>query len=230
MLVMQLQHFKFCDKIFLRGVFMADIFDSLTKSQKSKVLYNLEAHTFTFQKNINILNSINTKNFMGIVLYGELEIIKNEYNGTQTLIEKLHDNSIFGSVISSLNSNEYEAYSKEETKVIIIDYNRILNNDNTALYMQKFLKNLLEIISIKITEKNERIEILTKKTIRDKILEYFKIMKNKVGTNIIYLPMNYSSLANFLAVDRSAMTREMRNLIDEGFIKKDNKKITLLYE
>lgn len=208
---------------------MANIFEGLTKSQKSKLLYILEAHTFTFKKNVDILDSIDSTNFIGIVLYGELEIIKNEYNGNETLIETVGENSIFGSIISSLNSNEYEALTKEETKIITIDYNHILNIENNASYVQQFFKNMLSIISDKISAKNERIEILTKKTIREKLLEYFKIMTDKLGSNIIYLPMNYSSLANFLAIDRSAMTREMKNLIDEGFIKKDNKKITLLY-
>ena len=79
-------------------------------------------------------------------------------------------------------------------------------------------------------EKNERIEILTKKTIRDKLLEYFNIYRKKHASKIIYLPFSFTDLADFLAVDRSAMTRELKNLKEEGFIETKGRRITLLYK
>ena len=82
----------------------------------------------------------------------------------------------------------------------------------------------------KTEEKNERIEILTKKTIRNRLLEYFTIMSNKHGTKFIYLPFNYTDLADYLAIDRCAMSRELKNLKEEGFIEIKGKRITLLYE
>ena len=81
----------------------------------------------------------------------------------------------------------------------------------------------------KIKEKNERIEILSKKTIRNRLLEYFHISTQKTGSKIIYLPFSYTELADFLAIDRSAMSREIKNLKNEGFIKTTKGKITLLY-
>ena len=88
---------------------------------------------------------------------------------------------------------------------------------------------MLTITSDKINEKNERIEILTKKTIRDKLLEYFRIVSEKSGSRIIYLTLNYTELADYLAVDRCAMSRELKNLKEDGIIKTEQKKITLLY-
>ena len=80
-----------------------------------------------------------------------------------------------------------------------------------------------------LTAKIERIEILTKKTIRSKLLEYFNLQSKKNGSKYIYLPFNFSGLATYLAVDRSAMTRELSYLKEEGFIAVKEKKITLLY-
>lgn len=208
---------------------MVNIFGNLSKKNKSKILYTLEAHTLFFKKNLKILTSIDNDNIIGILLSGKIEIVRTDYNGNQTIIETIEENNIFGTQISSLNNREYDIITKEDSKIIIIDYTRILNAENNTPYFNQFLKNLLNIISEKMNSKNERIEILTKKTIRDKLLEYFKIMTNKIGSKVIYLPINYTELADYLAVDRSAMTREMKNLIDEGFIKKENKKITLLY-
>lgn len=86
------------------------------------------------------------------------------------------------------------------------------------------------MVTNKISEKNERITILTQKSIRNKLLEYFKITSLKNNSRHIYIPTTYTELAEYLAVDRSAMSRELKNLKNEGFIDIKNKKITLLYE
>ena len=78
-------------------------------------------------------------------------------------------------------------------------------------------------------EKNERIGILTKKTIRDKLLEYFRIRSRKTGSRNIYLPFTFKELADYLAVDRSAMSRELSYLKDEGLIETIGKRIVLKY-
>ena len=70
----------------------------------------------------------------------------------------------------------------------------------------------------KNTLKNERIEILTQKTIRNKLLEYFRIEALKNRSKIIYLKSTWQDLADYLAIDRCAMTRELKYLKEEGFI------------
>ena len=70
-------------------------------------------------------------------------------------------------------------------------------------------------MSEKIKKNNDRIEILTNKTIRDKLLAYFKIYSQNKSVN---LPFSLTDLADYLAVNRSAMTRELKNLKEEGFI------------
>ena len=82
----------------------------------------------------------------------------------------------------------------------------------------------------KIQENNERIEILTNKTIRDKLLAYFRNNTKNSNNRIVYLPFTLTDLADYLAVNRSAMSRELKNLKDEGFIEIKNKKIKLLFD
>lgn len=209
---------------------MINLFHNISEKNKEKLLYTLETHTFTFPKNTRILTTVKEDNIIGYVISGYMQITRTDYNGNTTIIEELEEESVFGTMLSSLNNSEYDIVTKEDTKLIIIDYNRIINEEtNHANYYNQFIKNLLEIATNKINEKNERIEILAKKSIRDKLLEYFKIVSEKNGSKIIYLTLNYTELSDYLAVDRCAMSRELKNLKDEGFIKTDKKKITLLY-
>lgn len=210
---------------------MTDLFQGITEKNKRKLIRMLEANTVTFKKDESIFKLINTNNnIIGLIIEGYAQIIKTDYNGNRTLIEELYENDVFGTLISSLKSKEYDIITKENTKILLIDYDNVLNcnKNNNSFYVQ-FLKNLLSIVTSRIEEKNERIEILTKKSIRNKLLEYFQIVSKKHGSKYIYLPFNFTDLADYLAVDRSAMSRELKYLKEEGFIEVKGKRITLLY-
>ena len=209
---------------------MTKIFDNISPRNKEKLLLLLGAHNFTFKKDTSLQSFVKEGNIIGIITKGYVQIIRTDHNGTRTIIEELEEEDIFGSYISSLKNKEYNIITKEDTEIIFIDYERILTcEDTTKTYYIEFTKNLLEIYATKINEKNERIEILTKKTIRNKLLEYFSIIFKKHNSKYIYLPSTFTDLADYLAIDRAAMTRELKNLKEEGLIEIKGKRITLLY-
>lgn len=209
---------------------MNNLFLNITPRNIAKILQSLEANSNFYKKNSSILKDVKKDNFICIVIDGYLQIIKNDYNGNKIVIEKLEKNSIFGTLISPLSNEEYEVVTKEDSKLVIIDFNSIIiNNEINSNVYNQFLKNILNIMAIKIKEYNERIEILANKTIRNKLLAYFKIASKKSKSKIIYLPFNFSELADYLVVDRCAMSRELKNLKDDGLIEVEGKKIKLFY-
>ena len=195
------------------------LFENINARNQGKILKLLESEYLTLPKNVNLFTIISSDSFLGLVRTGKLQIVKN-----------LNENAVFGSIITNLNSTEYEVIAKEETKIILIDYNRLYQNDYSKYeYYNEFMKNLLKILTDKIEERNQRIEILTKKTIRNKLLEYFKMLAKKMGTRTLYLPFSFTELADYLAVDRCAMSRELKYMKEEGFIKISSRRITLMY-
>lgn len=209
---------------------MITLFNKINPTDKEELLKLLATTAFTYQPNVNIAYLFKDKESIGLVLNGSLDIIRIDYNGTRTIIETIYEEEILGTSLTSLLSNDYEIITKEETKVLWLDYKVILNiNDPKYPYYNQFLKNLLMISLEKNTLKNERIEILTQKTIRNKLLEYFRIEALKNRSKIIYLKSTWQDLADYLAIDRSAMTRELKNLKEEGFISTKGRVITLLY-
>ena len=206
---------------------MNNLFKNITILNKEKILKSLEGNTLYFKKNNTILTNIKHENIIAIILEGYVQIVKTDYNGNRTIIEDLYDNDIFSSKMSNISNNEYSIITKEDTKLIIIYFDEILNNDLNTSYYNQFLKNLLFIMSDKMTNINNRIEILSNKTIRNKLLAYFRIMSKKNNSRIIYLPYTFIDLADYLGVDRSAMYRELKNLKEDGLINVINKKIIL---
>ena len=209
---------------------MISLFKDITPDNKGKLLKLLETSNFTYQKGVNIAYLFKDKESIGLVISGSLDIIRIDYNGTRTIIETIFEEEILGTSLTSLLSNDYEIITREDTKILCLDYNVILGiNDIKYSYYNQFIKNLLMIALEKNTLKNERIEILTQKTIRNKLLEYFRIEALKNRSKIIYLKSTWQDLADYLAIDRCAMTRELKNLKEEGFINTKGRVITLLY-
>ncbi len=205
-------------------------FEGISELQKNKLFKILGTHIFTFYKNQEILPTIKNENIICILLEGHAHIVNINYNGEETLVEDLWENSVFGSSISDIDSNECQMRAIENSKVLVIDYLKLIDLNHIHYhYYNIFMNNLFTIIHSKIKEKNNRIRILTKKTIRDKLLEYFESEYKKNLSKYIYLPNSFKDLADYFSINRSAMFRELRYLKDEKFIKIDGRKITLLY-
>lgn len=206
-------------------------FEGLTKLQISKLLVLLGVHRYKYAKGEEIIPTIKNDNIIGIILDGFAQIINIEYNGNELVQENLGKDSVFGTTISATNSESCQIIAKEDTEVLIIDYSRLMRPENlTHNYFNIFLSNLYDIMSNKFRETNERVKVLEKKQIREKLLKFFEIEHKKSHSKNIYLNFALKDLADYLAVDRSAMFRELKHLKDDKLIEVDGRKIKILYE
>ena len=202
-------------------------FDGISLEEKKNIFTLLGVHLYTFEQNQNILSTIRNDNVIGIIDEGYAEIIRVNYDGDRSIIDELYKDSLFGTTISSIDSSEFEIIAKEKTTIIVIDYNRLIDKSNINFdYYNKFLQNIFIIINDSVKEKNRRIRVLTKRSIRNKLLEYFRVNQSN---KTIYLPFSFTDLADYLAVDRCAMARELKYLKEEGFIEVKGKRITIRY-
>ena len=153
-------------------MFMNSPFDELSKAQVTLLYDLLEVHIYKYNKNQELLPTIKNENIVGIILSGSAQIIYIEYNGNEIVVEELIKDSVFGSNISSTNDENCEIIAKEDTEVLVIDYSKLMNPKNLGHpYFDIFFRNLFEIITTKLKERNDRIRILERKQIRDKLLE-----------------------------------------------------------
>ena len=227
---LHLQLFYFFDKILL-VIIMANIFNDLSKEQIIELYRLLGVHNYKFDKGQEILPTIKRENIIGVIKSGYAQIIHVEYNGNEIMTEELYENSIFGTNISGTNDENTQIIAKDNTEVLVIDYNKINNIKNLQYdYFIVFYRNLFDVINSKLKERNERIQVLEKKQIRDKLLEYFEIQHKRNRSKNIYLPFSLKDLADYIGVNRSAMFRELKNMKEENFISVKGRKITLSYK
>ena len=207
---------------------MGNVFVNLNDKEKRKLLNALKVHTMFYPKNTSLKREL-TGDFLGILLKGKIEISRTNARGMKTVFETLEEGDVFSSLTNF--DEEFEILAQENSSILIINTNDLNSYQGYhKAYYQKFIKNLLLNSLSHIKEKNERIQLLTLKTIREKLLAYFEAEAKKNHSKSFNLIMTYTSLADYLAVDRSAMMRELKNLKEDKLIKDVNKKITLLYE
>ena len=187
--------------------------------------------TKKFIKGETVTTYIEKRNQICIVLSGEVDLIRYDFNGNKTIIGHFVDDDIFGEVFFPANTNnELFAIARKNSEILFFTYDTLFTKCRRNCDFHKTLtSSLSELFLSKIVELNLRIEILTKRNTRSKILSYFEILSKGSLRKTFTLPYSYTDLADFLSVDRSAMLRELKLIIDEGFIKKNGSKITLLY-
>ncbi len=203
------------------------IFEGIESEDVNKMLKCFEARKITYKKDRTIVTNIINIKMIGIILSGTANMERYDYNGNRSIIEKLEENSVFGEVFSRLG-NDISVIATSDCEVLFIEYEHLIKRcKKGCLYHSILTNNVLQLLSKKIYELNERLEILSKRTIRDKLLSYFELLANNNPKRSFILPFTYTDLADYLSIDRSAMMREIKNLKEEGFIVTNRRKITI---
>ena len=162
---------------------------------------------------------------------GEADLIRYDFNGNKTIVEHYLECSIFGEIFYNVTTNnELFVEAKTKCEVLFFDYSFIQNKCSAnCSYHKKVVQNLPDLLLNEINSLNMRIEILSKRTIREKLLTYFNIISTQTLSKSFSLPFSLTDLADYLSVDRSAMMREIGFLKNDGVIEKNGNRITLLF-
>ena len=191
------------------------VFEGINENDVKKLLNEFNALTLHFKKESTILSNVSNTSSFFIIQEGKANIIRYNFNGTKTIMEKMEKGDIFGSFSGTVDDDLY-VIADSECDIITFEYNKLIDN-------------VLNKIADKLSSYNERIEVLTEKTIRDKLLKYFGYLSKKQITKAIVIPFTLSDLSDYLAVDRSAMMREIKYMNDDGLIQSKGRYINLKY-
>lgn len=184
-----------------------------------------------FEKGEVITTYIAKRNQLCILLSGEADLLRYDFNGNRTIVEHLTTNDIFGEIFYTVNTNnELFVEAKSDCYVLFFIYEDIkIKCRRNCAFHEKLLVNLPDLFLYEINDLNMRIELLSKRTIREKLLGYFNIISTRNMSKSFSISFSLTDLADYLSIDRSAMMREIKVLKEEGFIEKSGNRITLLY-
>jgi CRP-like cAMP-binding protein len=167
---------------------------------------------------------------VGIVIRGEIDIIREDELGNRTILEKLTKDCIFAEQLTYFKDDYIYVKSQTDSSIIILNYDFMLkrcarNCDNHNILISRISELLIERSNFL----SQRIDILSRKNIEDKLLAYFKsLLQDKKNSNEITIPCSLSNLAEYLCVDRSNMMRELKNMEKKNIIKRNKNTIELI--
>ena len=183
---------------------------------KKKVFYNKEL----------ILSYSPIKKNIGFITKGKANIVKTDKEGNTTIMRDLKENDIFSNLFFQDSEDEIYIISNEETEVIFIDYYNIIKNcSKNCPFHNNLVLTLFDLLILDNKEQNEKIELLSKRTVEDKIIFFLKQRMNK--NNIFKVTTSYKAISEYLFVDRSNLMRELKKMEEKGLIERKEKTIKI---
>lgn len=181
----------------------------------------------TFNSKDIIISNNRIKKQIGFITYGKATIIKTDINGNTTIMRDLKENDIFSSLFFQDSEDDIYITSNGGTDVIMIDYYDILKGcGKSCKKHDEIVKDLFDLLIKDNKKQNEKIELLSQKTVREKFLYFLKQRLNK--DKIFKVTTSYKAIAEYIVVDRTNLMREIKKLEKEKIIKKEKGTIYLL--
>ncbi len=212
-------------------VALCPLFHGIQAEDLNSLLHCLSAKELFPKKGGFILTSPGTEPLIGVVLEGSVQMICEDSFGKRSLIMVLSEGNVFGESYSCMKArNRSIAYqANEDSRVLILDYGRILHACKLVCrFHHRMIENMVELIALKNLELVEKLEVISCATIREKLLTYLGRESRRAGGNRFTIPMSRTALAEYLCVDRSAMTRELAHMRDEGLVQFNKRQFVLL--
>ena len=168
---------------------------------------------------------------VGIVERGGAALIRIDEEGVSTVMEELGPGGVFGRTLAfaSSSGDSMEVVCRTPCDVLFIDYPHMLKRcEHACGHHSVLVQNMLRLMNDKAQALSQRVDVLYRRSIREKLLCYFRQLSKKAGSNTFVLPFSLSTLADYIATDRSAMMRELKRLREEGIVRSDGRQFTLL--
>ena len=207
------------------------LFDSISPEDLASMLSCLDARRRDFQREEIIFPEGESIAHIGLVLAGAVHIVKEDYWGRRTLMASIGPGECFGEAYacSPASPFPFTAVAAESASILFLNIHRVLTTCSSACqFHARLIRNLLTVLADSNQRLARKIECTSPRTIREKLLSYFSSQARRSRSSAFTLPFSRGQLAEYLAVDRSAMTVELYKLKDEGIIWFEKRKFRLL--
>jgi len=206
------------------------VFDGLSEDELNKMILCFHAQIREFEAEEKLSFYTENENRIGVILNGEADLIKYDQDGYRNIIEHLREQDIFGQVFfSPYDDNNIDVVTCTKCKIIFFDYRHLIKRcENACSHHSILVSNVLQIFSNKTRQLHSRIEVLSQRSIRNKLLNYFHQMAFVNHSDSFQLPFSLNTMADYLFIDRSAMLREMKKMREEGIIESKGRNVKLM--
>lgn len=197
------------------------LFSGIKDEDISTMLNCLSARIASYQKEEFILHTGDLVAQVGMVLSGSVLIIKEDFWGNRSILSEISPGSLFAETYACIGTTplEVSTVASSDCKVLFLDFQKLLTTCSSACHFHtRLIHNLLSTLAQKNRILTKKLEHMSQKTTRDKLLSYLSAESLKAKSPSFTIPFNRQQLADYLSVDRSAMSSELGKLRKEGIL------------
>lgn len=197
------------------------LFAGIAKRNMDDAITCLNGTVSHFSKGKVLILSGSMISQIGVILSGNAQVVQEDFSGNQNIVAKLSPCDLFAEtfVCAGVSVSPVSVIATSDCTALFLNYHKIITMcEKTCTFHQTLIENMTKILAMKNLNLNQKIEILSKKTIREKLLAYLHWEARRAGQNKFTISFSRQEVADFLCVDRSALSRELSNMKKEQIL------------
>ena len=207
------------------------LFRGMTDKELQKLLKSLNAQIQSYQKKDTILHAGSNPGVIGIVLSGSVTVLSDDIWGNRTILSHVEKDGLFAEAYALLEDVPMlvDVIANEDCSILLLKTKGILSSSESQnSWDYKFLRNLLLISSKKNLNLSGRSFHTSPKTIRERVMSYLNTLSLQNNSTEFDIPFDRQQLADYLNLERSALSKELGKMQKEGIIETKKSHFKLL--
>ncbi|MCF0246574.1 MAG: Crp/Fnr family transcriptional regulator [Ileibacterium sp.] len=209
------------------------LFERIDQNHLQMLLTRLSSFEKTFSKGDIIHLEKDKTQYAGIVISGQVQMVKTDIWGDESLMAYMEPGElILESFAVRKDSTSFVSFiASKKSRILFLSLDHIIHRcPHQCDFHNQLVENLFELIAEKNLHLMEKIDVTSRPTLREKILAYLSLEAQKQKSRYIEIPLNRQDMAQYLCANRSAMTRELSKMKEEGIIDYDGNTFVLQNE
>lgn len=197
------------------------LFQEIEEAQLPAILTCLDAKIKSFDKKLTIFAEGISVKYIGIVLSGSAQIVQIDFYGNRSILANLKPSELFGEAFACAGASSLPVsiIANEPCEIMMLDCDRILHTcSNSCAFHQQIIFNLMKILASKTIRFQQKLEIVSKRSTREKLMTYLQLCAKEKRSNSFDIPFSRQELADYLEADRSGLSAEISKLRKEGLL------------
>ena len=207
------------------------LFAGIEKGDIPGLLACLGAAVRQYSRQQQIFSEGEPSRFVGILLSGSAQVVNQDIYGNRSILSRVLPGQLFGESFACAGQEllPVSVVAEDAAEVMLIDCRRITTAcTNACGFHNQMIFNLLQVVARRNLEFHQKLEITRKRTTREKLLAYLLGEAKLAGSREFTIPYDRQALADYLGVERSAMSAELSKLQKEGVLQTNRSRFQLL--
>ena len=200
------------------------LFAVIAPEDMSAMLHCIGYHVGSYRRGDIVAFEGENLKHIGIVLSGAVDMVKEDLWGNKTMLLRSRKHDLFGETFACGEDNlsVVTFLVSEDAKILFLPFSRVMHSCTMACaFHHRLIENMVKVIANKNRDLMRKVEVVSKRSIREKLMTYLSIQAQQQSARYFEIPLGRVELAEYLCVDRSALTRELAKMKEDGLIDYD---------